>query len=389
MKHFDMVAIGGGPAGSMAALTAAKLDLSVLLVERDPDIGIPVRCAEGVDVKGLSQFFQPDPKWISAEINSYYLVAPDGSKVKMLSGLDSGLILERSVFDRMIAHEAALNGARVMTGIEAVAMTEYTEGLRTVTLRSDEKEWDVRARVVIAADGVESRVARWAGLKTRVGLDDMETCAQMTLANIDIDQHAFSLYYSSKFAPEGYAWVFPKGRKIANVGLGISGNFAKQKTPVQRLEEFREHYFPETSIVSRTIGGIPCTGGIEKIYADGVMVCGDSAQMANPITGGGIINGMIAGQFAGETAAEVLSKGGAEEKRLRIYRKRCDDRFGKMNRRFYRIKESIITLSDNRLNEIAHKILETPVEKRTPIKVLRSALLKEPGLLRLLPKLLI
>ena len=389
MKHFDMVVIGGGPAGSMAALTAAKLDLSVLLVERDPDIGIPVRCAEGVDLKGLSEFFQPDSKWISAEINSYYLVAPDGSTVKMLSGLDSGFILERSVFDRMIAHEAALNGARVMTGIEVVAMTQYIEGLRTVTLRSDEKEWDVRARVVIAADGVESRVARWAGLKTSVALDDMETCAQMTLANIDIDQHAFSLYYSSKFAPQGYAWVFPKGRKIANVGLGISGTSAKQKRPIQYLEEFREYYFPETSIVSRTVGGIPCTGGIEKIYADGVMVCGDSAQMANPITGGGIINGMIAGQFAGETAAEVLSKGDAEEKRLRIYRKRCDDRFGKMNRRFYRIKESIITLSDNRLNEIAHKILEVPVEKRTPIKVLRSALLKEPALLRLLPKLLI
>jgi len=101
MNAFDMVVIGGGPAGSMAALTASDLGLSVLMVERDNTIGSPVRCAEGVDKKGLQQFFEPDPKWIAAEINSYYLVAPDGTQVKMYTGTEYGFILERTIFDRM------------------------------------------------------------------------------------------------------------------------------------------------------------------------------------------------------------------------------------------------------------------------------------------------
>ena len=389
MKKYDVVVIGAGPAGSMSALTAARLGLSVLMVERDPVIGTPVRCAEGVDEKGLTQFFKPDPKWIATEISMYYLVAPDGSRVEMNTGNERGFILERTIFDRMIAQEAAILGATVMTGVEAVTMSEFINGSRNITLRNVQKEWNVRARVVVAADGVESCAARWAGLKTSVILNNMETCAQVTLVDTDVDNNAFSMYFTREFAPGGYAWVFSKGAHVANVGLGISGKSAKQKSPTQHLGAFLKHYFPNASIVSRTAGGVACSGGIKKVVTDGVMVCGDSAHMANPVTGGGIINAMIAGQLAGETAEKALKKGFADEHSLRIYQKRCTERFGKMNHRFYRIKEGILSIPDDRLNEIAHEILKLPIEKRTPVRVLRSALYKNPGLLRLLAKVVL
>ena len=387
MKQYDMAVIGGGPAGSMAALTAARCGLSVLMVERDPVIGSPVRCAEGVDESGLIQFFKPDPKWIAADIIAYYLVAPDGSQVKMNIGNDRGYILERTIFDRMIAEAAAVSGASVMTGIDAVSLSDFRHGFRTVTLRNDAHEWDISARVVVAADGVESRVARWAGLKTDALPKDMETCAQVTLAGINIDHHAFYMYFTGEFAPRGYAWLFPKGPYTANVGLGIAGNSRKEKSPAHYLAAFLKYHFPDASIVSRTIGGVACTGGIKKTTADGLMVCGDAAHMANPLTGGGIINAMISGQCAGETAEEVLKKGPALDSNLNIYQKRCEDRFGKMNRRFYRIKEGILHIPDRRFNEIAHELLELPVEKRTPVRVLTSALFKNPGLIKDLAKI--
>ncbi len=383
-----MVVIGGGPAGSMAALTAAENGLSVLLVERDRTIGHPVRCAEAVDDKGLREFFTPDPSWIASEINGYNLIAPDGTVVEMDSGNQNGYILERLIFDRMVAERAACAGAEIMTGVEAVAMSEYSEGCRTVSLKDVfSGEWNVKARVVIAADGIESLAARWAGLQTNVRTPDMETCAQVTLSGIDIEPHRFSMYFTRKHAPGGYGWAFPKGKHTANVGLGVNAGLANGSKPLDYLDGFLKEHFPGASVVSRTFGGVPCSGGIKKIIADGVMVCGDAAHMANPITGGGIINGLIAGKYAGETAYNALKKTGeTAERALKEYQKRCYKRIEKPNRRFHNLKEGIFNIPDNRLNEIAHEIIKLPVEKRTPVRVLRTTLFNRPELLLVLAK---
>ena len=95
---------------------------------------------------------------------------------------------------------------------------------------------------------------------------------------------------------------------------------------------------------------------------------------------------MIAGKLAAETAFETLKKGKTGESALKVYAKRCDKRFGKMNRRFYRLKEGIFTISDDRLNEIAREIISLPLEKRTPVRILKSALFKQPSLLHVLAK---
>lgn len=389
MHSYDMVVIGAGPAGSMAALIAADRGLETLLVERDPVVGTPVRCAEGIDHIGLSHFFEPNPVWISAYIDKYYLVSPDGDYVEMNTDGNIGYILDRSVFDKMIAVQALNKGAKVMTGVEAVGMTEHENGTRRVSLRDDGNEWDVEAKVVIAADGVESRVARWAGIDTTCPVHDMETCAQMVLSGIEIDNRAFSLHFTREFAPGGYAWVFPKGSDSANVGLGISGDIAKDKPPVKFLDDYIQRYFPDATVKSRTIGGIQCSGGLKRIVADGFMVCGDAAHMANPITGGGIINAMIAGRAAAVTASKALRNGSVAAKNLKEYQKICDDRFGKMNRLFYRVKEGIISIPDKRFNAIAREALALPIEKRTPVRILAAALLKNPALLKILPRLVI
>ncbi len=386
VESFDIVVIGGGPAGSMAALTAADKGLSVLMVERDSVVGSPVRCAEGVDDKGLCEFFEPDPVWISTKITGYSLVAPDSTVVEMNANGYEGYILERLIFDRMIAEKAAASGAAIMTGTEAVGMSDFTGGQRTVTLASDGRNWDVGAKVVVAADGLESRVARWAGLKTHSSAHNMETAAMYILAGVDVDESVFQLYFTPEFAPGGYAWVFPKSNRTANVGLGISGDYAKDKSPLACLDDFCEKYFPNVAVVGRTVGGVPCTGGIKKIIADGLLVAGDSAHMANPITGGGIINSMIAGKLAGEVAEKALAKGQANESALGDYVHHCDDRFAKMNRRFYKLKEGIFTIPEDQLNALAREMNSIPKEKRTPVRVLRSALIKRPELLLVLAR---
>ena len=389
MEIFDVVVVGGGPAGSMAALTVAEHGLSVFVAERDTTIGSPVRCAEAVDDRGLSEFFEPRPEWISSEIDSYCLVSPDGAKVMLDAGPNCGYILERVVFDRMIAERAAEEGARIMTGVEATGMSPFEGGLRTVRLSDHGRVIEVRARVVVAADGVESRVARWAGLSTHASLHDMLSCAQMTLAGIEFEPRTFRMYFTNRYAPGGYAWLFPKRGRTANVGLGISGDRLAGKTALAYLEELIAAHFPGASVVSRTVGGVPCTGGIRKTVADGLMVCGDAAHMVNPITGGGIVNALVAGRIAGETAAKALRNGAAVERSLAPYEKRCTERFISMNRRLYELKEGIIHISDERFNEMAHELLDVPREKRTPVRILGSALRHQPKLLLVLAKVVI
>lgn len=385
---FDIVVIGGGPAGSMAAMTAAERGLSVLLVERDPVIGSPVRCAEGVDENGLREFFEPRPEWIATRINGYCIVAPDGSRVIMSTEGFGGFILERLVFDRMLAEKAAEAGACVLTGVEADGLSPHDGVFRTVSLTGGNTRRTVRARIVVAADGVESRAARWAGLATHTRPPGMDSCAQVTLAGIECAPDMFHMYFTNRFAPGGYAWLFPKGPRTANAGIGISGDNAAVKRPVALLAEFLAAHFPDAAIVARTAGGVPCSGGIRRIIADGLMVCGDAAHMANPITGGGITNGMISGRIAGEVAAHALSRGATGERALAPYAKRCGDRIITANRRFNRIKEGIFAIPDARMNDIAREIIALPPEKHTPTQVLRTAMINQPKLLLLLAKIL-
>jgi digeranylgeranylglycerophospholipid reductase len=196
----------------------------------------------------------------------------------------------------------------------------------------------------------------------------MLSCAQMTLAGIDFEPHSFRMYFTNRYAPGGYAWLFPKRGRTANVGLGISGDRLAGRTALAYLEAFIAAHFPGASVVSRTVGGVPCTGGVKRIIADGLMVCGDAAHMVNPMTGGGIINSLIAGRIAGETAAEALRKGRAVERALRPYEKRCSERIMSMNRRLYELKEGILSIPDERFDEIARELLDLPREKRTPVR---------------------
>ena len=110
-----------------------------------------------------------------------------------------------------------------MTGIEATALSPFEDGFRTVTLACGDVCWDVRARVVVAADGVESRVARWAGIATHTAVHDMETCAQVTCAGVDVDSESFSLCFSNELSPGGLAWTWRIEAAVcaAEAGSGV------------------------------------------------------------------------------------------------------------------------------------------------------------------------
>ena len=380
MKNkYDVIVVGAGPAGSLCAWKASEAGMSVLLLEKDREIGLPVRCGEGTSSEELKRFLPIEERWISHRVKYLKIVSPDGTRVPIETA-EVGCILDRRRFDAELARRAGEAGTEVRTRAYVFGL-EMSNGTVTGTkVFHQGQERTIGARIVIGADGVESRIGRMAGIRTFVPLRDMETCYQMTLSNINIDAKSCEMHFGEKVAPGGYAWIFPKGERIANVGVGISGDNGSTGCARLYLERFIRNHFENFSILSGVAGGVPCLPTLPQITAPGIMLVGDAARQVNPLTGGGILAAMVAGQIAGEVAADAVRRGDISQKGLEDYPRRWEEAGGKTHRRLYRIKKAVFKLNDRALNRTAHSLMDCSPTDRTVITLFRTALIKNPAL---------
>ncbi len=380
----DLVVIGAGPGGSMAAKTAAQAGLDVIMLEKRQEIGDPVRCAEGVGKRVLCQMVKPEPEWIASEVKGARIYAPDGTSIVMSEdkgGNEVGYVLERKVFDRALAMDAARAGAKVMVKTRALGLQRKDGVPCGVTAMRIGEPIQIDAPLIIGADGVESKVGRWAGIDTALSLKDIETCAQFLVSDPSIDDQYCEFFLGNDIAPAGYVWSFPKGDKLANVGLGILGSKAKPGDATRLLQQFVKNRFPNGKVVEMVVGGDPCSGPIERATADGVMLVGDAARQTDPLTGGGILNAMEAGIMASEVAAKALDAGDVSRAGLKEYEDRWRATIGKHISRSFEYKEFFVKLTDKDLNQLIGSLKSEDISKMDLRGMLRV-------LFRLNPKLL-
>jgi digeranylgeranylglycerophospholipid reductase len=379
MKNkYDIVVVGAGPAGSMAARFAAEQGVSVLMLEKDRDVGYPVRCGEAVSKANLQEFITPDPKWIAAVISKFSFNAPDGTEVILEFG-EAGYVLERRIFDYELARTAADAGAEIVTRAYVNGLLFSNGKVTGVRYEYQGEQKEIEAKVVIAADGVESRVGRWAGLKTYIDFRDMESAVQITAANIPVQPDTLYFFFGQDYAPNGYFWIFPKGNNKANIGLGISGIIGKKKSAQTFLNDFMNKFYPAAPVLTTIAGGVPCSITLEKISAPGIMLAGDAGRQVNPLSGGGIASGMLGGSIAGRIAAEAVKMNMPDH--IMTYDKIWSKQRGRRHEVFDRIKNGIYNFSDENFNNIAHSFNKVPVNKRTLGRLFTTALINQPSLL--------
>jgi digeranylgeranylglycerophospholipid reductase len=391
-EDYDVIVVGAGPAGSVAALNAAA-DSDVLLIEKRPEIGAPVRCAEAVPLvetpfvfhTSFEKYVKPDKKWVASEVKGVRATAPDGTIVEvsgeMLGKEDPlGIVLERKIFDRQLAKDAARSGAHVAVRTRATGLILEDGAVRGVKLSRLGEEFDVRAKLVIGADGVESQVGRWAGINTTLKLKDIESCAQYHMQNVELMDNTLDFYFGSS-APSGYAWAFPKGDGAGNIGLGVLGSKLSGKRPLAYLDEFVAQRFPDGKPVELMLGACPVSGALSHIVGNGLMLVGDAAHHTEPITGGGIMAALQSGTIAGQVANKAVRQNDSSVRVLREYETEWNRSFGKARERTYKVKEFVVNLSDDEINRIFHAFAGITAEELNMKGALKRLLRLDPRLL--------
>jgi len=362
-SYYDVIVIGAGPAGSVAAGTAAEQGLDVLLIEKRQEIGEPVRCAEGIQKQGLSDFIEPDPKWICAEIKKGRVYAPDGTVLRFTQNSDpAGYVLDRKIFDRALAKKAAKAGAQIAVKTQATSLMKDDGIITGIKGIHQGNEFEARSKVVIGADGVESKVGRWAGLMGSLKLKDLESCAEFTVSDINIDPECCEIYFGNSISPGGYLWVFPKGERTANIGLGILGTRLNGTPPVEYLKRYMDSTFPEGKIIQAIAGAVPLCDMKGPISTSGLMLAGDGARLVDPLFGAGIMNAMLSGRMAGNNAVYAIQNGDVTAQALKRYDDEVQERIGKAIHRNYMVKEVLVNTSDRRMNRIIHGLKRVNIE---------------------------
>lgn len=393
--RYDVVVVGGRIGGSVSSLFASKGDLDVLMIEKRQEIGTPVQCAEGTSLGTFETLqMEPSPKYVCTEIGGVHVHSPDNTRVTIKMDGDEGfvlekkVVLERKIFDKHLAIESAKAGTDIMVKTTVKDLIIKEGKVCGVVAKHLGQTMDIQADMVIAADGMESNIARIAGLNNYQTPHDVCSCAQYEMVGVDVDPDHLEVYLGEETAPGGYAWIFPKGENIANVGIGVRSS---TETAYNYLKKFTSKL--DATPVELNVGAVPLYGTIDKTFTDGLLVVGDAARQVEPASGGGIHITAECARIAGEVAVEAVKNEDTSSEFLKRYETRWKAAVGDKLEDSLKYRKIIDALTDDELNALAKFLNGEKVEdiislgsisKLSILKLIK----KHPNLLRLLKELI-
>lgn len=306
--RYDVVVVGAGIAGPIIARNLAKAGYDVLMIDKKAEIGSPKRCGEGISIGIFDKYDIPyDRRFINREIYGAKLYSPSGYELELRYKKVSGVIIERKVFDKMLAFYAARAGADVWPRTEATGLIRRDGRIAGIQAKHEGEPVEIEAEIIVAADGVESMVARWAGINTYAPPHEFDSSYEYEMLIEGYDPDLIHLWFGNEVAPRGYVWVFPKDEDRANVGIGINSD--NPKTAKYYLDRWlKEKGIPAKKLLEINVGAVPVGGFVRELVRDNVLVVGDAARQVNPMHGGGMAEAMEAATIASRWMIKALEE---------------------------------------------------------------------------------
>lgn len=322
-NDYDVIVVGAGPAGSSAARTAAEKNLRTLLIDRKLEIGVPNKCGEFLpsleemkkltpNVNGLERIFDPPEDYIVNRTKYVRFIFPKNREVVVPF---KGVVVERKLYDKYLAAEAARAGAEVSPMTRFLSMLKDGRGIRAKRLDS---EFEISSRVIIGADGTCSKIAKSVSLPVSRDPLDFSVGFQYEMVRVEHDSDYVDMYFGREYAPGTYAWIIPKGEDIANVGTGVRIPFMIEES---NIRDYQRNFITNHPVASKKLkkatptafkaGYIPVGGPLVETCKRNVLVVGDAAGQTIPTVGGGVPTALICGDIAGRKVAEHVNEGEA------------------------------------------------------------------------------
>lgn len=357
------------------AKTAAEKGLSVLLIDREQEVGVPDKCGEFIpnlkemrrlapDAEELEKLFDPPDSCIVNRTKYVKFIFPNNREISVPF---RGIVVERKLFDKHLANEAVRAGADIALLTRVV---DLLEGGRGVRAKNIEGLFDIQSRTTVGADGAYSLVARRASMPVSRDPLDYGVGFHYEMVDVDHDPEYVEMYLGEDIAPGTYAWIIPKGSDIANVGTSIRVPFMKKGMNVR---DYQRNFVEKHPISSQKLlkarptaikaGCIPVGGPMRRTSTDNVIVVGDAAGHTIPTVGGGVPPALICGKIAGQAVAEHLMN----DEPLSLYDRAWREQMGTVLENSLRLRKmSDIFFENRRMIDLVTKrgwLTEEMIEK--------------------------
>ncbi|MCA9944922.1 MAG: NAD(P)/FAD-dependent oxidoreductase [Anaerolineales bacterium] len=351
----DVIVVGAGPAGATAATALAQKGYDVLLLDRH-QFPRDKTCGDAVPAGAIELLWRLGMREKIAKavargelypLEGMLLVSPRGHELHAKfqhgqQGSDS-YVAPRIYFDALIQEHAVASGAEFCQGQAKAPIVENGKvvGMR---VQANGRTHELRARLVIGADGVTSVVARNLRPKNEQHNDGHRAVALRAYIE-DIEEIPKEVeFYLYKDILPGYAWIFPIGQNKANIGLGMRlDHFRKKK---YNLEKMLQDFLAMPAIKKRLLRGGKLRdvatwqlnfGSQKKMHHvfDGALLVGDAAGFINPLTGGGIHNALVSAELAAQVADEALQANDPSRSKMQVYEQLCHEHMWESMRNSY------------------------------------------------------